>query len=454
MIVETKLDFLEFQQEYNSNDVILLPILCDVRRNPLNNELCLLFVKILNSEKYFILPFAHSETTNLNINVLNHLNVNNKKYVIDKKKLLNIFQFNNMIDINVMNYLNNNSIVEIEQKYTNAELYLLKTHSDTEFIYKSIPILKIQERLLDYAKKLEITICDNKNAESEPSFEFLNDLTINNLHEVESAGLYVDKEKLLHYFPDYGVHIIDNYIYTDYNIYTLTGRPSNRFGNLNFAALHKDTGEREFIISRFGKEGKLVYFDYEAYHLNLIANLIGYTFPSDISIHEYLGRYYFNKPQLTEDEYNESKGVSFNILYGGIHESIAKEVPFFGKAKPYIDEMWKDYITNGYIETEISKKKLHSKNFTDMNKNKIFNYFLQAYETENNMLIMEKISKLLESYNTKLIMYLYDAFLLDFNKKDGKELVYLLKKMMENDGKHKVKVSIGNNFNELKKCNI
>ena len=35
-------------------------------------------------------------------------------------------------------------------------------------------------------------------------------------------------------------------------------------------------------------------FDYDAYHLRLIADLIGYDFP-DSSIHEHLGKLYFKK---------------------------------------------------------------------------------------------------------------------------------------------------------------
>jgi len=416
-------------------------------------------VKIVDLPEYYILPFTHSEANNLDIKVLEHLSsTKNNKYVLDKKEFLNICPMENLMDVNVLFYLNKNTITEIEQKYTKGETFLISRGMDMDNIYDAMPILKIQERLVPYADKIEFIINSNPILEQKVPFHFLNNKTIECLHKIEKNGICVDKETLLAYHPLYLGHIKNedgkNYVYTDYNIYTSTGRPSNRFGNLNFAALNKDNGEREFIQSRFGKDGLLFYFDYDAYHLNLIADLVGYSFPPDTSIHEYLGKQYFAKDKLTVEDYEQSKVVSFNILYGGIHDSIAKEIPFFTQTQEFITKLWKDYQKDGYIRTKVSGKKIYLDNLDDMNPNKLFNYFLQSYETEQNVLIIEKLNMLLEPYNTKLVMYLYDAFLFDFDKKDGKELVHLLKKTMENDGKYKVKVFIGSNFNELKKCNI
>ena len=40
---------------------------------------------------------------------------------------------------------------------------------------------------------------------------------------------------------------------------------SNNFGGVNYFALNKDDGSRDRFISRF-EGGKLVQFDYDAYH--------------------------------------------------------------------------------------------------------------------------------------------------------------------------------------------
>jgi len=453
MIIETREEFQQFFDLYKDNSVILIPILSDNERNALNNKLCLLFVKILNSPKYYILPFTHSEANNLDFKLLDYLShTNNKKYVIDKKQFLNISPMENLIDVNILFYLNTNKITEIQQKYSKGEMFLISRNmmETAGDVYDSIPILKIKERLVPYSDNIEFIINSNLECDTR-SFDFLNNKTIECLHKIEKNGIYVNSDILLKYHPQYKMHISNNYVYTDYNIYTSTGRPSNRFGNLNFAALNKDNGEREFIESRFGDDGRLFYFDYDAYHLNLVADLIGYSFPPDTSIHEYLGKQYFVKEELTEEDYDESKIVSFNILYGGIHDTIAKAIPFFAKTQEFITKMWNDYQRDGYIRTNVSGKKIYLDNLDSMSSNKLFNYYLQNYETERNILIIEKIHQILESYKTSLIMYLYDGFLLDYCITDGKKLFDEIKETLEDGGKFKTKQYVGKNFNKITK---
>ena len=114
-----------------------------------------------------------------------------------------------------------------------------------------------------------------------------NDDIIDNLTYLESSGLRYDK----------------NIVFSEYNPYTSTGRPSNRFGGINFAALNKSDGSRAKFISRFGSKGKLVEFDYDAYHLRLIADKVGYKF-SDASVHQHFA-------DLFDITYQEAKVLSF-----------------------------------------------------------------------------------------------------------------------------------------------
>ena len=86
-----------------------------------------------------------------------------------------------------------------------------------------------------------------------------------------------------------------------------------------------------------------------------------------------------------------------------------------------------------------------------MNSNKLFNYYLQNLETERNILVMDKLNTLLEKYDTKLIMYLYDGFLFDCHKSDGKKLFLEIKEIMEDSGKFKTKQYVGKNFGNLQK---
>ncbi len=77
-------------------------------------------------------------------------------------------------------------------------------------------------------------------------------------------------------------HISDGKLYGNYNLTTTTGRPSNSFGSVNFAALPPE--KRKAIIS---ENDSLVEFDFDAYHLRLIADLVDYNFGKE-SVHEHL----------------------------------------------------------------------------------------------------------------------------------------------------------------------
>jgi len=108
----------------------------------------------------------------------------------------------------------------------------------------------------------------------------------------------------------------DNKVYSQYNYYTMTGRPSNAYRGFNFAAMNKEDGTRAAFCSRFDN-GALVEMDFDSYHVRLIARLIGYDLPTS-SIHDYLGQFYFGVSQLTDEQRDESKQITFRLLYGGI----------------------------------------------------------------------------------------------------------------------------------------
>ena len=77
MIIETKLEFDNFLEKYQDSSCILIPILCDVNKHPLENSLCLLYVKLLDGDEY-LLPFRHSEAINLDVTNLDKLDSDHK----------------------------------------------------------------------------------------------------------------------------------------------------------------------------------------------------------------------------------------------------------------------------------------------------------------------------------------------------------------------------------------
>ena len=63
-IVETQAQFKEFISKCNGSDVILYPIMSDHNLHPLNNDICGIYIKIIDGDSYFI-SFNHSDSLNL-----------------------------------------------------------------------------------------------------------------------------------------------------------------------------------------------------------------------------------------------------------------------------------------------------------------------------------------------------------------------------------------------------
>ena len=417
MIIENKKQLKEFIKSYKSEDSIIIPIPCDNNKHSAKTKLSLLYVQLLSGNE-FILPFNHSETMNIE---LPNLETNTKKYTYDRKDLNNFITLDNVIDVNLMNYMNTGHPLDLEQTDTNAHNFLNMRYYKKENINTIIPVLKHLEKCRKISQLLKDTI-EKYNQYVNMSY---NNEVLDNLTYIESNGLQTTTEL----------------VYSEYNVYTSTGRPSNRFGGTNFAALNKSDGSRKPYISRF-KNGVLVEMDYDAYHLRLIADKVNYDFP-DGSVHEHMSKFY-------GCDYQESKNLSFKYLYGHIPIEVVQMNPFFCKVHDYINTIWDDYKSKEFIVSDIYSKKIYRKNLTDMNANKLFNYTIQLMETENNMKALSNLISKIKDYKSKLVLYSYDSFLFDFNMEDGLEYLKKVKKILEQDGKYPVKVSWGLNYHEMK----
>ena len=124
-------------------------------------------------------------------------------------------------------------------------------------------------------------------------------------------------------------------------------------------------------------------------------------------------------------------------------------IPFFNKVHEYTNLLWNQYRENGYIETSLFGRKLHKSFFTDMNAAKLLNYLLQSFETERNMAVIHNVLHRTQSFSSKLILYTYDSFLFDFDKRDGSEYIQIVKKELEQNGKFPVKLEIGPDYHNM-----
>lgn len=300
--------------------------------------------------------------------------------------------------------------------------------SDFKYLNDCVPIMRWYELLKTIPLISEIKPWYRKYSDS-----------IKILGRLEGAGVKVEEEKFIDRFHFNKQYLPNGFAYTKYNPYTVTGRPSNRHLNVNWAAMNKSDGSRANIVSRFNG-GTLVQFDYESYHIRIIGKMVGYAFPEGETAHEHLAKYY----GVTTEE---SKALSFRYLYGGLDE-FAKTIPFFQKVNEYIQSVYQKFVISGKLTTPLYKREIPFQRIEAANEQKVFNYLLQALETEINYQKIDEVLKWCEGRRSKMILYTYDAFLIDVHPQDRDILLGELTTALERGG-FPVKSYEGTNYDNL-----
>ena len=413
VIIDNKEDLQKLRSKLHSDNVNCVPILSDTNFHPKKNRISLLYFEIDSEE--FILPINHCESVRVKPF---DFKFDFKFNVLDKKSFLHLISEElDVTDINLKYYLSTNQQLNVDELETNAHHFYNRKYYKSMWINDVIPIMKH----LEYCRKIVSKIKDM----NETHDEYDKDLN-NALYHIENNGIQTTT----------GIE------YTSYNPFTSTGRPSNSFSGINYAALNKKDGSRKRFISRFGKDGMLVEMDFDAYHLRLIGEVIGYKFPKG-SVHEHMAKFY-------GCDYDEAKSLSFKYLYGFIPDDIKKINPFFEKVSDFIDKLWKDYKSTKTLTSNIYSRRIMGYNLHEMNKNKLFNYMIQTLETENNISILNKLIPSFVSQKSKLVLYNYDSFLVDFSNEDGIDFLRNIKETIEQNGKYPVKVSRGLDYDNMK----
>ena len=408
IIVNTNTLFNQLKQYIQNKPFVLLQMYSDVNAHPQENRVSCYYVDF--QDEQYIVPIHHTEKYQDDFEIIQ---TEQTIFVQDLKQ----YKHNTLViskdvrDMNWSYYLQHNKSYDIEQHLTSAHHHYNRLYYNNKNTNDLIPLVKHAEYLKPISKALY------------ESYEQQDQTILDNLHKIEKNGL----------------RTYEKIVYSEYNPYTSTGRPSNRFGGMNFAALNKSDGSRKQFISRFNN-GVLVDMDFDAYHLRLIGEIIGYKFPKG-SVLEHMAELY-GLP------YDEAKALSFKYLYGGISDEVSDN-PFFSKVNDYIKLLWQDYKTNNFVKSYIYNRTIYKKNLQDMNPNKLFNYMIQLMETENNIKILNELQPKLENYESKLVLYNYDSFLFDFDTKDGLEFLNMVKETIESGGKYPVKISKGVNYHDM-----
>ena len=393
----------------------------------------------------YIIPISHSDCLNVNKDrVYELIKKPSTLYTLDKKDLLYHFNLQEAIDISLLYSMQ--YYKKLEYKYNNSTVdWFYRKYESKSDINTIIPITKLYERCEEKFKSVKTYIDEihiSNNTVIPTGFEFYNKTATNVFFLIEQNGVGVDVEEFnkVHKPRNPILNTYNNSVYTSYNLYNATSRPTNTFNSVNFAAINKSQEYRECFKS---KNDYFVEFDFDGYHLRLLANQIDYSLTEE-SAHKQLAKNYFNTEDISEEQYNLAKQINFHAIYGKIPEE-HKNLEIFKSIQSYIDEMWKMYKEEGYVCNPQSGKPF-STNLEDMHSTKLMNYMMQSLETSNNITILKDVLRYLKDKKTFITLYTYDAILFDFSKEDSKETLQGIKEIMERGGKYPVKFKYSTNL--------
>ena len=403
-LIENKEQF-EVLKNSGFKEAFVEVILNNPYQHPTQNSIIGFYVRPIQGHKGYILPTSHPECENLfEDEVYLYLKGLEKIYVRDKKEFLHYTILKQLVDITL-----------------GSPPYILPQTTAHSTLYRRFPDLLTVNQLVPITKHYEV--CEQIYDDLEHRVNtvvnpFYNDKATLVFNAIERNGIKINKDEFKKHFqrdPQ------DEFVFTSYNLNTLTTRPSNKFDGINYAALNKENGCRKSFIPC---NDVFVEYDISAYHPTLSGMLVDYDFGDDDIHKAFASMYGVN--------YNKAKELTFKQLYGGVFDQY-KDLPFFKATSKYIRTTWETFQTEGVITCPISNYEYKRDVLENMNPQKLFNYILQNMETSLNIEILFRIFKLLKGRSTKLVLYTYDSFLFDVDKgeefllDDIKEVFYKLK---------------------------
>lgn len=421
-LIETQEQFEDLRYELGK-EIFAIPIYKHAEMHPGIFTPISLYLRDLNQKRGFLVNFYHPEALLFDYyQVREYLKTFDKIYTPDRKVFNYVHFGENTFDLNLAEH------IEIK-KHTYAHNYYSQKYYDSDDLNMVIPIVKHFEE------------CESIFEQYLP---IINKYQPNTYHKdltdvfwfIEKNGVKVNSaferyfELRRPFLSRYG-----DYTFTQYNLNTTTGRPSNTFNSLNFAALPKDSGARSVFIPR---NDFLLEIDLTAYHPTLIAQMVGYESPTGDIYEDFANTYQMDR--------SEAKNLVFKQLYGNIFDQY-KDFTFFQLTAKLIEQIWNEFKKKGKYTVKETGKVFLEKELQNMNPQKLFNYVIQHWETYNNVALLKNIHYLLNGCKSKLVLYVYDAFLIDTAKEDKEKIREIINTFKQ--ANLKIKTSYGTDYNTL-----
>ena len=436
MIVDYESDVTTCLSIIAENKTLLVPIYANPTTHESQQNIHAIYIYCEDDSEWLI-PFAHTEQIRGFNEYLKYFLQLDNIFIHDKKRWLQTGGNDAVWDVKTLWWYTYNEAYDESHYPTPAHDFYWRRLKSLPQVNAVIPMqqhLAMCQKIRHYAWPMIV------NAKLTDSYKQFNELYPRTFANIEQNGLAVNGTFRM---PEL---VNGNRVYSRYNYHTTTGRPSNAYGGFNYAAMNKEDGTRAAFVSRHA-EGALVEMDFDSYHVRLIAKLIGYDLPAT-SIHDYLGRFYFGVEELTQQQREESKAITFRLLYGGIDKEFLT-IPFFQQVNDFVFTLWATWKRSGCIKTPIIGRSICKDQVTNMTSYKLFNYYLQATETEVSVKKLAELQKYLQDYETCIILYTYDSVLFDIPLSEAKGLLPQIKTIMEM-GNFPVKCKVGDIYDKMR----
>ena len=226
---------LDLFKRLDYKEVFLEPILENENVHPSLNKVIALYIRGIKAHKGYILPFNHSETTSIPKFPLEY----DKVYVRNKKLCTYFFNTKNFKDLHFLGDFS-------EDITTPAHTHFNIKYPRKTNVNRIVPIVKHYEKCEAIFEEVKPLF----DKEEPKHFNFFNTGATNCFYWIEKNGIRVSQDYLkskVEFTQD--LYSLNNKnVYTQYNLYTTTKRPSNSFNGVNFAALNKEDGTRKSFI--------------------------------------------------------------------------------------------------------------------------------------------------------------------------------------------------------------
>ena len=446
-MIDSQTGYNNFINDIVGHGLILHVVPTDPYVHPVVSVPAILFIYDTTTKKTYSIAFNHQDLKcSISVKEVTKLlnNHNAAVWAFNKKALIQTLPIKGLYDINLLIFLYHSKLIEQETHETAAHRFIKRNQHGFNAINRAIPLTKHLEAFSEMVAEFLSLV---EGCKRDVGYVKENEVILETLAKIEANGIYVNPECFRNHFS---AEVYEsNKIYSQYNIYTSTGRPSNHFQNVNYAALNREDGSRKCFISRFGQNGKMVLIDYSAFHPRIISYLTDFPISIDVDMYQYLAELYFNRNNITEYDIDEAKKITFRQLYGGVDEQY-EGIKYFAHLKSFMYRNWEDFKRQGYVETPIFKRRITNQHLLNANPPKLLNYILQATETELAIPALKQVSQYLETKETIPVLYTYDSVLFDFCKDDGSQTLMDIATIMKMGDRFPIKIYAGDSYNSVK----